>query len=226
MTNFRLENQIDQCAVLTEDTLNEKIIKLWSKEALSNECFYQTGYETILYNQSHYYAIETVITSVLPWDKELLLLGSTEACVALKELVQKHAIAGHLMSDETINITNVANALQFYPEISHVLIHIESPEWLEQFAISDIVKTIVLAGREIIVSCDASVTGLDDVVKSMITYLVGSFDEKDDKSFVVARRNKLVQTEGNARSLHYDLYANWQWSMRKRTSVIEPMVFQ
>jgi hypothetical protein len=226
MTNFRLNNQIDQCAVLTEDTLNEKIIKLWSKEALSNERFYQTGYETILYNQNHYYAIETVITSVLSWDKELLLLGSSESCVALKELVQKHAIAGHLMSDETINTSNVANALQFYPEISHVLIHIESVEWLERFAISDVLKTIILAGREIIVSCDTSVTGLDDVVKSMITYLVGQFDATDEQSFVVARRNKLVQTEGNARSVHYDLYANWQWSMRKRTSVIEPMLCQ
>ena len=60
--------------------------------------------------------------------------------------------------------------------------------------------------------------------KYKIDYLVGNLISSLS-SFVLARRNKLVQTEGNARSLSKDLHNLWQQTLRNRRREIEPMYF-
>ena len=64
--------------VLMEEDMDAKVLQMWSKKELNADRFYQTGFETILFNQSKDFALETVLSSVVPWDKELLILNSLD----------------------------------------------------------------------------------------------------------------------------------------------------
>ena len=217
------EYNIDLQAVLTEEQHQLKILELWATESLTSDRFYQTGYETILYNESLSFAIETVLTSVMLWDKELLIIGSAEESNKVKMLAKSHSIDGHILSGADITGLKTASILKFFPQISHVLINIDSSEYLQSPNFMEVVQAAVNTGRDIIVTSTSQFTKLTDWFRNIVSFTVGHLDNIDKKSFVIARRNKLVQTEGNARSSRHDLYGYWQWSMRNRTSVIEPM---
>src|SRR5690606_1135920 len=62
--------------VLMEDEMDTKVLQMWSKREISAGRFYQTGFETILFNQDKSFALETVLSSIIQWDKGLLVLNS------------------------------------------------------------------------------------------------------------------------------------------------------
>lgn len=223
MTTLPHAYSIDPLSLLTEESFQSKISELWSEGALKSDRFYQTGYETILYNQNIFFAMETVMSSVISWDKEVLIIGPRKNCNEFKALAKNHSINGHTLCDANITGPKVTTILKFFPQISHVIIHVDSAQWLQTSNFKEIVQIAVNTGKDVIVTSTFQLAKLTDWFKSMVSFMVGCLNTIDKKSFVVARRNKLVQTEGNARNSRLDLYGYWQWSMRNRTPIIEPM---
>ncbi|MDR2928127.1 MAG: hypothetical protein LBV41_08020, partial [Cytophagaceae bacterium] len=119
--------------------------------------------------------------------------------------------------------SSVEQIIASHPDISHILVGLDSETQIENIPVNKLQSVVSGQKQSLIVYCDTQVEGINDLFGGAIDFMIAGIANEPLCSFVVARRSKLVQTEGRSCSFCLDLYSYWQWSMRNRESVIEPM---
>jgi len=204
--------------VLLEEEMDSQVLQMWSKTDIRSDRFYQTGFETIVFDHESSYALATVLASVFNWEQEMVLMTRSgqdgEDTLDLRGEGRLH----HLPLGDLQALEQIVTQRRL---LSGILLQIESSEALSDQLIDQLLLLTARHKLTLIVHCEGPTQALNDRFHGGIDYMVGSLSPQ--RSFVVARRSKLVQTEGNSRSFNLDLYASWQRSMARRNAIIEPM---
>lgn len=213
--------------VVVDSMVNNGLMSLMSQQPISKEHFYLTGFETITFNRSRHFALETVLNSTVPFEKDLLILSNGPINNEIEEVCELHGVNAERIDfpRSTEEWGHLDSLLSGFSRFSHVLYSIEEYDETNLDQLISLSKHLNKKHVGLIVNCRNNSVELADVKKADIDYLICNGMGCSITSVVLARRSKLVQTEGVSRSYTHDLYAFWQKSLRNRKSVIEPMVF-
>lgn len=210
--------------MLSIDTLvnmpAKRFMRVIDNGSYNADRFYQTGFEQLCFESSRSAIGETVISSVIPFDGELLIVGNSEICSAWRKTCLDLSINVSVIDvqDTENDIEAALNAiLKTNSHITHVIC--SSSRSNETM---DIIGRVVRDyKRSLIVDNTSDKLAMNDINRLGIDFMIAS--DNDSVSLIVARRSKLVQIEGNARVANHDLYALWQEHMCNRRSTLEPM---
>lgn len=200
------------------------ILSVFASQNAHPDHFYLTGFEGICVDTSHTQVCEAVISSVIPFDRELLVLGSEQstACALWRNICRSLDIQVSFLDSTDENLVDALEAILVTNQhITHVVCSSErSSEQLKEIG-----KEVRRQRRSLIVDNCTDVISMSNINDFNIDFLItASADEdKNPVSLVVARRSRLVQTEGNARHANHDIYALWQQMVGGRRSTLEPM---
>ena len=208
---------------LSNNLLDNRVIQKWSNHDYNASRFYTTGFETILFSKETSFVLETVLASSVSWDREILIAGNSKSVENLYRTVSKQNLTSHCFNWSSDNWDDFENNLSRCSNVTHLLVGIDSETSMDTVPIKKLLQLATKNRYSLIVYCDTEVTGINDIFDGAIDYMIGSVSEDPLLSFVVARRNRLVQTEGKTRTFGKDLYLFWQWSVRDRGAYIEPM---
>ncbi|MFW6352348.1 MAG: 2-aminoethylphosphonate--pyruvate aminotransferase [Bacteroidota bacterium] len=202
--------------------LNLSVINMWTCDPIHPEQFYRTGFETIFFKHNRLYALSCVLSSVVPSDKEIVIAGQ-QGIGDIAEVAERFDIPYIVFDATPGEMLLVETFLSSRPEVSHLVLVIDHNDVIVEQYIEHLRAALDHKGIDLILYSTSFVESINDRTNGSVDYLIGGWDEFPDNSFVVARRNRLVQTEGNSRSLHFDLHAAWQWGLKGRGPCILPM---
>lgn len=197
---------------------NEGIVTPIRKGLLAIAGLDEDEYTDVLLQGSGTYCVEATIgTAVKPTDK-LLILANGAYGKRMAQIAEYYHIDHVLVSlHETELVTGevARKALEANPDITHLsMVHSETTTGLLN-PIEEVAE--VLKGRSItfIVDAMSSFGGVPiDMKKLDIDFLVSSANKciqgVPGFGFIIAKKDKLIATKGNARSLSLDIYAQWE----------------
>ncbi len=197
-----------------------------NKDEITPDNFYQTGYECISFKKGTVFALEAVLTSVVPMDKSVIILNSGLNSTPTVETCLKHNINFKIVDflENRIDFNSLDNILNSSDNFSHICISLSESTSLKDIDLLKLKEISEKSNTGLFLYYSGDIMNLNRIRKYKIDYLVGNLISSLS-SFVLARRNKLVQTEGNARSFSKDLHSLWQQTLRNRRREIEPMYF-
>ena len=197
---------------------NEGIVTPIRKGLLAIAGLDEDEYTDVLLQGSGPYCVEATIgAAVKPTDK-LLILANGAYGKRMAQIAEYYHIDHVLVSlHETELVTGevARKALEANPDITHLsMVHSETTTGLLN-PIEEVAE--VLKGRNItfIVDAMSSFGGVPiDMKKLDIDFLVSSANKciqgVPGFGFIIAKKDKLIATKGNARSLSLDIYAQWK----------------
>lgn len=202
--------------------LASKLISAFTMQNVHSDLFYLTGFECICINANHAKLSEAVISTAIPFDGELLIIGNDDSCTLWRNICHQMDIKVSAIDGNEDYISSALEAiLKTNKNISHIICGSQYSDAL--------LRTIGTIAHQyrctfIVDNCNNVVT-MANINDYKIDFLVtaDSDDAQIPTSIVIARRSKLVQTEGNARSKNNDIYAMWQQIVGIRKSTLEPM---
>jgi 2-aminoethylphosphonate-pyruvate transaminase len=176
------------------------------------------GYETILIQGSGTFAIEAVVSSVIPRDGKLLIVINGTYGKRIRDIAERHGIES--VAIETTENTpsdpqQVLRILTEDNEITHVaLVHCETSSGILN-PLPEIGAVVKELQRTFIVDAMSSFGGIPlNVAEAGIDFLVSSANKCIEGvpgfSLVIADRAQLVASDGAARSVSLDLLAQWK----------------
>jgi 2-aminoethylphosphonate-pyruvate transaminase len=187
------------------------------REKLVELCANTEDYTSVLIPGSGTYAVESVISSVIPPEGKLLVLINGAYGERIRKIAEVHRIPLQALTFSENEIPDpdlLYETLAADQEITHVaVIHCETT--------TGIVNPISLYGnivhrhkRSFIVDAMSSFGAYElDMNSFHIDYLVSSANKCIEGvpgfSYVIARRDALKSSKGYARTLSLDLYAQW-----------------
>lgn len=189
------------------------------KTETSTSYSYLTGFENLTLVANHTDLSEAVISSVIPFDGELLVVGQSDACATWKSICHQMKInvsTIDLQDNDNDIETAVTAILSANKHITHIICGADRSET----SLSTIGSLARQFRRSLVVDNTSNSLVVSDMNKYCIDFLIASCGIE---STILARRSKLVQTEGNARIARHDIYAMWQNDMRVRRATLEPM---
>ena len=176
------------------------------------------GYEAILLQGSGTYSVEAVITATVPRDGKWLVLINgaygrriAQICDVAQIPVQRIVCA----EDTTPDPTQLERALVADPQISHVaVVHCETTTGILN-PVEALGQVVQRHGRRFFVDAMSSFGAVPlDFRAGQIDYLVSSANKCIEGvpgfGFIIARRAALLETEGYARNLSFDLLNQWR----------------
>ena len=178
----------------------------------------EAGYECVLMQGSGSFGVEAVVTSAVPRDGRLLVLSNGaygERIVQMAEVAGIDTRALRYAEDTAVDPEDVRRALAEDAAISHVaVVHCETTTGLLN-PIEAVGAAVREHGRSFIVDAMSSFGAYAiDLPGWGIDYLISSANKCIEGvpgfSFVIARRDALLASEGNARSLSLDLAGQWR----------------
>lgn len=173
------------------------------------------GYEAIVMQGSGTFAIESTIGSVLPEDGKLLVLVNGAYGDRILSIAQRLGIDTvelRCLEHEVHDESDLRAALT--DDVTHVaLVHCETTSGILN-PLHEHAAIIKNAGKVLIVDAMSSFGGYPiDVQELGVDFLVSSSNKciqgVPGFGFVIARRDALEATRGNARSVSLDLIAQW-----------------
>ena len=201
----------DTAFITAVRTIREKLLEITGLSQAK-------GYEAILMQGSGTFGIESVVGSAVPRDGKLLVVINGAYGRRIAQMAEVLGIeVSRLICEEheQPDPARVDEALAADAAITHVfVVHCETTTGIINpiQAIGDVVKA-----HDCVYCVDAmSSFGAVpiDLLACGIDYLVSSANKCIEGvpgfSFVIARRDTLLATEGNARSLSFDLLAQWK----------------
>lgn len=175
-------------------------------------------YTVVLMQGSGTFGVESVLTSVIGEDEKVLIVANG-AYGERQEEIARHAGIRYVTYSEPYHripdAKKVAEILEKDASITHVsMVHSETTSGLlnDIEAVGNVVKE---RGLTFIVNAMSSFGGVDIPVKDWgIDFIVSSANKciqgVPGFSFIIANRQKLIASEGKARSLSLDLYDQWK----------------
>jgi 2-aminoethylphosphonate-pyruvate transaminase len=176
------------------------------------------SYEAVLMQGSGTFAIESVITSVLPREGKLLVLINGAYGHRMAKIAQTLGIPTKTLvfpESRPVDPAEASQALARDPAITHVgTIHCETSTGIMN-PVQEVGKSVKERGRVFVVDAMSSFGGVPiDLADSGIDLLISSANKciqgVPGFGFVLARRDLLISAEGRARSLTLDLVAQWK----------------
>jgi 2-aminoethylphosphonate-pyruvate transaminase len=174
-------------------------------------------YECVLMQGSGTFAVESVISSVIPSDGRLLMLVNGAYGRRIVQMARVHGIEVQVLEspeNQKILAGDVRQHLAATPGITHVaVIHCETTTGIVN-PIVEIGKAVKDAGALYIVDAMSSFGAIPvSLANASIDFLVSSANKCIEGvpgfGFILARRAALEGTRGQARSLSLDLHAQW-----------------
>ncbi|TRX72217.1 hypothetical protein [Carboxylicivirga sp. M1479] len=208
-----------------DDVVDKNLISLMTKSPINPEDFYLTGYETISFKRTREFALETVISSVVPFDKDLLIVANNNDDLHIQKLCNMYGVSSTIVNlpqseDELEAILSTYTQTRQY---SHILISDDVNSQRCLATINAIASILIESSIKLIVQCRRQPMDLNIVRELNIAYMVCNGMQGSISSVVLARRSQLVQTEGISRSYTQDLYSYWQKMLSGRKAGIKPM---
>lgn len=199
-----------------------RLMSIFASKNAHPENFYLTGFEGICVEADHAALTEAVISSVIPLDGELLIIGNSEVTNLWVQMAFKLNIAVSMLNSTYDNLIEILEAmLSANKKISHIICSSE----LSEATIRRIGRVVRRSRRSFVFDNSAYDISMENINDCGIDFLMTALDHNEESpvSLLLARRSKLVQTEGNARAAHHDIYAIWQEVLGNRRSTLEPM---
>ena len=175
-------------------------------------------YTVVLMQGSGTFGVEAVLTSVLG-EGETLLIAANGAYGERMGDIAAHGKIPYLMYreeyDKVPSAERIQAILEEHPEITHVsMVHSETTSGILN-DIASVAKVVKTAGRTFIVDAMSSFGGVDIPVGELgIDFIISSANKciqgVPGFSFIICRRDKLIESKGKARSLSLDLYDQWE----------------
>jgi 2-aminoethylphosphonate-pyruvate transaminase len=174
-------------------------------------------YECVLMQGSGTFAIESVISSAIPRDGKLLVLVNGAYGRRIAQMARVHGIDTATIDtreDRKIAPKTVAEHLAASHGITHVaVIHCETTTGIIN-PIKEIGEVVRGASAVYIVDAMSSFGAIPvDLAAAHIDFLISSANKCIEGApgfgFILARRSRLLEAEGRARTLSLDLYAQW-----------------
>jgi 2-aminoethylphosphonate-pyruvate transaminase len=177
----------------------------------------ESGYEAVLMQGSGTFAIEAVLSSVIPPEGRLLVLANGAYGERMVQIAERLKIATAVQrwpENESPDAETVRRLVTEEPSPTHVAIaHLETTTGILN-PIDEIEKVVRGEGRQFLVDAMSSFGGVPiDLAALQADYLVSSANKCLEGvpgfSYVLARREALESTLGHARSVSLDLLAQW-----------------
>lgn len=197
---------------------NEGIVTPIRKGLLAIAGVDENEYTDVLLQGSGTYCVEATIGAAVGPNDKLLILANGAYGKRMAEIARYYHIDHVLVSlHETELITGevARKALEENPGITHLsMVHSETTTGLLN-PIEEVGEVIRNRNITFIVDAMSSFGGVPiDMQKTGIDFLVSSANKciqgVPGFGFVIARKDKLAATKGNARSLSLDMYAQWE----------------
>lgn len=176
------------------------------------------GYECVLMQGSGTFSVEAVIGSTIPREGKVLVLSNGAYGKRMVRMAEVLGIAHSVIEYPENSRTHAGDAVQALardPSITHIaMVHSETTSGL----VNDVAAVGAVAranGKRFIVDAMSSFGGIEtDWGAVNADYIVSSANKCIEGvpgfGFILARREALAQTEGWARSLSLDLFAQWR----------------
>lgn len=205
---------------LLQELLATTLIAELSRKSGFLDHFYLTGYEALCLRASHEELTRGVISSVVPVGSELLVVGHTPQCERWRQACAELRI--HVTALDLADTRDLAEAakaiLEANKSISHILV--------DTAAGRDTLRTLARLAkanrRGLMADNTSAAISIADLEEAGVDFTLAG-TSVDDIALVVARRSRLVMTEGNARQAEHDLYAAWQNTLEARNPTWAPM---
>lgn len=217
MDNTSFHSNNSQQPQVVDPSYSGTLNAIFNEQNRKREEFYLTGFETISFNQSRGFAIETILDSVVPFEREILIIS--EEKTSYQQWIKKHNTNALVI--EKSNSEDLSFRLFLQPEISHVILTVDSSNPKEIENLKEIGLVCEAEKVELIVDCIGEPLSFKTMKLIDASFFI--YDEGAGNSTVIAKRSRLVQTEGMSRSFTYDLYGYWQKAIMVRGHGIEPM---
>lgn len=211
----RKEMMFDHCT--WDDDYKVITLKI-RKQLLELAHVTEDDYTVVLMQGSGSFGVESVLTSVIGDDEKLLIIANGAYGERMEDIA-KHAKIPYVMYNEVYykipDAEKVAEILDEDPAITHVsMVHSETTSGLLN-DIEAVGKVVKEKGRTFIVDAMSSFGGVDIPVKDWgIDFIISSANKciqgVPGFSFIIADKQKLIESEGKARSLSLDLYDQWK----------------
>lgn len=178
----------------------------------------ESGYEAVLMQGSGTFALEAVLSSVIPPDGRLLVLANGaygERMLQIAERLKIDVAIERWPEDKTPDPGTVQKLLAAGSPPTHVaIVHLETTTGILN-PLDEIARIVRERGCQFIVDAMSSFGGVPiDFSALQPDYLVSSANKCLEGvpgfSYVLARRPALESTAGYARSVSLDLLAQWQ----------------
>lgn len=175
-------------------------------------------YTAVLMQGSGTFGVEAVLTSVIGADEKLLIAANGAYGKRMADICDHAGIAYTLYTQKNYlqpEPEEIARILSLDSEITHVsMVHSETTSGILN-DIASVGKAVKAAGRTFIVDAMSSFAGVDIPLKDWgIDFLISSANKciqgVPGFSFILAKRDKLIESAGKARSLSLDLYDQWR----------------
>ena len=209
------EMMVDRC---TWDDDYKVVTQKIRRQLLELAHVSEDDYTVVLMQGSGTFGVESVLTSVVG-DQEKVLICSNGAYGKRMTDICTHSRVPFVHYaqdyDKVPDAAHVARLLEQDPSITHVaMVHSETTSGILN-DIQSVGKVVRDAGKTFIVDAMSSFGGVDIPVSDWgIDFLVSSANKciqgVPGFSFILCRRDKLLSSEGKARSLSLDLLDQWK----------------
>ncbi len=213
--NVKKEMMTDHC---TWDDDYKQITQTIRKKLLNLAHVKEEEYTAVLMQGSGTFGVESVITSAVGDHDKLLIIANGAYGERMADICS-HAKIPYMVYevnyDQIPDAQKVEELLQENSEITHVsMIHSETTSGILN-DIEAIAKVVKAAGKTMIVDAMSSFGGVDiEVGKLGIDFIISSANKciqgVPGFSFIICKREKLMECKGRARSLSLDLYDQWE----------------
>ena len=201
-----------------DEDYNLHIVEEIRKSLVSLATQHTGDYTSILLQGSGTYCVEAVIGSVIKPGDKLLILSNGAYGDRMGNIAEYHGISYDMLAfDETeqVSVSYVDDYLSHNAEITHVaVVHCETTTGVLN-PLKEIAHLVKMHGKKLIVDAMSSFGGVPlDVHELGIDFLISSANKciqgVPGFGFIIAKKDKLIATKGNARSLSLDIYAQWE----------------
>ena len=209
------EMLFDHC---TWDDDYKQITQEIRKELLKLAHVSEEDYTVVLMQGSGTFGVESVLTSVIGED-EKLLIAANGAYGKRMASIAEHAKIDYVLYEEDFDKVPDAGKIAEYldedAKITHVaMVHSETTSGILN-DIESVAKVVKERGKTFIVDAMSSFGGVDIQVGELgIDFIISSANKciqgVPGFSFIICRRDKLMESKGKARSLSLDLYDQWE----------------
>ena len=209
------EMMVDHC---TWDDDYKQITQWIRRKLLKLAGVDEREYTAVLMQGSGTFGVESVLTSAVGREDHLLIAANGAYGLRMAEIARQAGLSFSVYEtnyDEIPDAGVIGRMLAENPRITHVaMVHSETTSGILN-DIQSVGKVVRDAGRTFIVDAMSSFGGVDIPVSDWgIDFLVSSANKciqgVPGFSFILCRRDKLLSSEGKARSLSLDLLDQWK----------------
>lgn len=197
---------------------NEGIVTPLRNDLLELAGLSPDKYTNVLLQGSGTYCVEATIGAAVGKDDKLLILANGAYGKRMAQIADYYQINYILVSlGETELVTGevARKALEEHPDVTHLsMVHSETTTGLLN-RIDEVAEVIKGKNITFIVDAMSSFAGVPIDIEGLgIDFLVSSANKciqgVPGFGFIIAKKEKMMATKGNARSLSLDIYAQWE----------------